>query len=228
MSLFICAHCGTIENTACVDRNIDTNPLYPNLCRQEMQGYGVDDVVINQPLAQYQPGDIKKGTDVLMLCSACNTGQFHNEFDIRHASANELELAIHSKYNMITPYDHPDNTITRDDDAPHGYRTFEISDAPTPYQQGSIGTKKEASALLAMGAALASFGIDPFSAYQNRRADLPLGLGNVYFSKDEQSELDRNRMLELAELKRQIKKLKKENGDKSVLFDLVQKYKEMK
>jgi hypothetical protein len=41
-----------------------------------------------------------------MLCSKCNTGEWHNEFDREEATEEESEVASYSKYNYTTPADH--------------------------------------------------------------------------------------------------------------------------
>lgn len=125
MSLFVCENCRCIENTACADIGAGTDPSYPNMHMMEMQGYG-DEVNLGTHLTKETlrnfPNGIKPPTDILMLCSECNTGQFHNEFDKTYATVDEHKIASYSRYNAITPYDHkPMDVLFKDDTKPHGY-----------------------------------------------------------------------------------------------------------
>jgi len=70
---------------------------HPNLCRMEMDGY------IN--------GDVKTAR-VRYMCSECNTGVWHGEFDKKLATMEEKLLASFSECNAITPLDHPDGCLT--------------------------------------------------------------------------------------------------------------------
>jgi len=109
MSLFICMECGCIENTNLVSKNIDTNPEYPNLHRIQMDGFNFDTPEI---------GEVK------YLCSECNTGIWHGEFEKREADDIEKEIASYSKSNMTTPADHPEGCITGGYHVGDRYRLF--------------------------------------------------------------------------------------------------------
>ena len=107
MSLFICSGCNNIENTALVGSTLTgTKPdnNYPNLHLQEMM----------------EASDDAKHS--VMLCELCNTGNFHHQFPYDKATPGELELAAHSDYGMITPFDHDPDVIMPDPSSPHGYR----------------------------------------------------------------------------------------------------------
>ena len=97
MSLFICKECGCIENTNLVDRNIDANKEFPNLCVMEMDGFFFD---------QEERGEVR------YLCSECNTGTWHGEFPKEQANDIEKEIASFSKKGFTTPSDHPDGCLT--------------------------------------------------------------------------------------------------------------------
>ncbi len=84
MSLYICGKCGHIENSSCYDRGIDKDPSFPNLHMMEMHEWPFQ-----------------------MLCSECNTGTWHGEFPKELPKAWEVEYGKLSKYNYITPFDHP-------------------------------------------------------------------------------------------------------------------------
>jgi len=104
MSLFICMECGCVENTNCVNRNINTNPEYPNLHKMEMDGF--------------IPNREERG-EIRYLCSECNTGIWHDEFPKKLATDSERLIASFSKTNMITPADHPSGCITGGYDGYH-------------------------------------------------------------------------------------------------------------
>jgi hypothetical protein len=89
--------CGCIENTNLVDKNINTNPEYPNLHRMQMDGFDLD---------TGERGEIR------YLCSECNTGIWHGEFEKTEATENEKEVASYSKFNFITLFDHPDGCLS--------------------------------------------------------------------------------------------------------------------
>jgi len=99
MSLFICMKCGCIENTNLVSKNLDRNNKdYPNMSLMEMDCYL--DVVDNKPLDKYY------------ICSECNTGKWHGEFEKSYPNEIEKEIAKYSERNMITPHDQPEGCIT--------------------------------------------------------------------------------------------------------------------
>jgi hypothetical protein len=237
VSLFICENCKTVENTACVDRNVDTNKDYPNLHMMEMQGHGNDDIAVNQYF--------KKASDILMLCSECNTGIWHGEFDKRTATVDEEKLSMFSKYNMITPYDHPEGSIFKDYTKPHGYGVnphsnevmspgcesadVEIIFEQTQEDRGIHITSNKKMMLAGLMGLAASFDNHRHRSEMSRGIPLINNLRRLPSNeKFVQSDKDKLRMVERAAIKRQIKTLKKDNGDKSLLIDLERKYKEMR
>lgn len=166
-----------------------------------------------------------------ICCSECFTGQWHNEFEKRYATEDEMILAKLSKYSMITPYDHPEGTIFKNDAAPHGYSSYPsvekgitITGAAGDYDGNTDGRFSPSTAFsagrrgkntaLIMMAGLAACGID-ISAVMTG------GLGQKVNSKDEQPESEKERMLKLAELKRKIKVLKK-HKDLSIVQEELQ------
>jgi len=105
MGLFICSKCGCIENTNLNDKGcVETTTGYPNLHSMEM----------------YQM--IEQGTLDGLLCSKCNTGKWHGDFKQEEANDVDKLLARFSKYNMTTPYDHPDGCITG------GYHDYHVDE----------------------------------------------------------------------------------------------------
>ena len=104
MSLFICSKCGAIENHSCLGgRTSEMLNNYPNMHLIEMHGQDRDDTYVLDT-----NGDkvlFKKAEDIMMLCSECNTGKWHNEFDkeIPSSDSEEVYISRYSKYNYITP-----------------------------------------------------------------------------------------------------------------------------
>lgn len=110
MSLFVCNKCNTVENSNLVlpgGRKNNNNPDYPNLHFLGMQGFGSDPE--------------RRGV-IEMLCSECNTGKHHGESEPRKADDNEMAIACFSKTNMITPGDHISGSIIPDKTQKCGYR----------------------------------------------------------------------------------------------------------
>lgn len=112
MSLFICELCGVIENTNLVNKDYkDTvenyigleNQFYPNLHLLEMQGHG-NNIFLNNKLW-------KAKKEIKMLCSLCNTGEHHGEFERNQATANEIEVASYSVYNYTTGGTHENGAL---------------------------------------------------------------------------------------------------------------------
>lgn len=116
MSLFVCQKCNSIDNTATCSGDHsptiytaiveDLNDFYPNMGGQDMDGHGDEDIVVNGVVW-------KKADEVKRLCCYCNTGKWHHEFERCCASEDELKVAMYSKYNMITPFDHETGSITK-------------------------------------------------------------------------------------------------------------------
>ncbi len=81
MSLFICDECGCVENSNLCSSflPVGTNGC-PNLSTMEMQGFG----------KKYEETGIRE--DVILLCSECNTGIWHDEFIKKPATEVEIKM----------------------------------------------------------------------------------------------------------------------------------------
>lgn len=242
MSLFVCQKCKAIENTNCChSREYLTNVVddagnyvaggYPDMGLMDMQGHG-DKVYVGET---YKGTKLFKEKDeILMLCSECNVGKWHGEFSKDYATDEELELAKYSAYNMITPYDHDENIIIADNDAPHGYRLTKTDDIvklvggdkleevkailerPMNTDEDIEETKRSLQTLLAATNVL------------NPDMLTTLIGGTKRNRKDTQSEEEKDRALNLAELKREIKRLKKSKADKSIIAGKQEEYNKLK
>ena len=103
MSLFICSKCGAIENHSCVKGSLDGKiTKYPNMHLIDMHGNDSDVIFIldendNEVL-------FKRPDEIMMLCSECNTGVWHGEFDkvIVSDDSEDMYLSRYSRYNYIT------------------------------------------------------------------------------------------------------------------------------
>jgi len=268
MSLFICMKCGCIENTNLIDRNVDTNKEYPNMHLMDMQVNANDDI------------DFK----INMLCSECNTGIWHGEFPKHKANDREKEVAALSKYNAITPYDHPEGSISGFNDTCHvdsryklfiklfGKRirsknnilfriyledksNFDIAcldwlelkyDSNGKITEENILRAIKSSQIYPSETKSKTFieytytGRRKFNALNMLSAVAMSAGSNIHTNylsnfekrlrknKPVQSEKDKQRMLQKAQLKRDIKALKKQPGyDKELLKQLQQEYKEL-
>jgi len=210
MSLFVCQNpdCQAIENSSCMSIGIDRDSDYPNMHTMDMHGRHEEPIYIGKVMNQKQvvldhnnnPIDMsyKLPGTVLMLCSECNTGKWHNEFSKDKANEEELKLASLSPYSYITPGFHMDNQIVKDNSCRHGYR------APTEEELIEYGrqTSKRASPYLR----LPMYGIDINSLISKY---LPKSTAGVVKT---QTEEEKNIKLKKAELKREIKQLKKERA----------------
>jgi hypothetical protein len=118
MSLFICQCCGCIEDDSLIKKDYNSskkhNVEFPNLSLAEMKGMGNSGVEVDLTIAYYHKWekylasiDYKQDTDIMMLCSRCNTGAWHGKFEWRSATDIEKEYAKYSKYNYCTYFDHP-------------------------------------------------------------------------------------------------------------------------
>lgn len=87
MSLFICSECECTENHSCCSphhqKGLVKDKSYPNWGLMDMH-------------------DNKK-----MLCSECNMGTWHGEWEKSYPSELEKEYAKLSKYGYTTYFDHP-------------------------------------------------------------------------------------------------------------------------
>ena len=129
MALFKCSNCDVIENHSLVNpKNLKTEydirqhhipgemipEVYPKMWLMDMQGQGDDDIKVN--------GEVwKKKEEIMMLCSKCNTGVWHNEFNREAATEEETEVACYSKYNYTTPAEHSVE-LEKCDSNPSGYK----------------------------------------------------------------------------------------------------------
>lgn len=114
MSLFVCSKCGCIENTAtCSNSELrtvytaeikDEDKFFPHMGRMDMDGHDDEDIIVNGKVW-------KRKDEIKVLCSECNDGVWHGEFNKEQATEDELKLAAYSKYNMVTPYDHDKGVI---------------------------------------------------------------------------------------------------------------------
>lgn len=118
MSLFLCSRCGCIENTNLVNKNYeptlyhfngDEKDFHPNLFRMSMDGYDDEDIYLNGKMWKHK-------SDIMYLCSECNTGTWHGEFEKTMPSKRTVILSQFSKAGYITTYDHDMYSIIEDDD----------------------------------------------------------------------------------------------------------------
>jgi len=208
MSLFVCQNpdCQAIENSSCMSIGKDRDSDYPNMCTMDMHGYHEEPIYIGKVMKQEQvvldhnnsPIDMsyKLPGTVLMLCSECNTGKWHDEFPKDKANEEELKLAKLSPYSYITPGFHMDNQIVKDDSCRHGYR------APTEEELFAYGrrTSRRASPATMAIAGIISRYLPNFGSKTIRNR-----------TTNRQSEEDKTRNLRRAELKREIKQMKKDS-----------------
>jgi len=110
MSLFICFECGCIENTNCCHHGVkfdDNGNKIKNGFRNWgiMQMYGWRDEEHRE----------KKNYPTHMLCSECNTGTWHNEWeksypnDIEIAMANDLEDKVYTSHPLYKKLEKSNN-----------------------------------------------------------------------------------------------------------------------
>ena len=109
--VFVCGKCKSVEASDSVraDCVIDS-PEYQDLSLDEMMGNS----------------DSKK---ITMMCSSCNNGvksnftkQVEEQYGSSQATSEEIAMASYSKYNFITPYDHPEGCLIKDDSKRSGYK----------------------------------------------------------------------------------------------------------
>lgn len=203
MSLFICGKCHAIENTACCTRNINTNPEMPNLHLMDMQGFG-DTIKVIETLQErgitINQGVVSK-RHVNMLCSECNTGIWHDEFEKTIANEDELALSKISEYSMITPFDHgSDNIVSDDENTRFGYRL------PTEEELAKRAKGKKALGDICAFSSALGIGLPPsFNRIFNNRD-----------KHDGQTDEEKSKALRKAEIKRQLKSLKKRNNPNEI------------
>jgi len=279
MSLFICENCGCIENHMSMkpkDKN-RLNPNYPNMYLMEMHGAGYTDTYVNNDIFKYK-------NDVLMLCSKCNTGAWHDEFERVQATEIEKEIAKYSEFNYITPSDHPDGCIAGEYDDYHVDNRFKLfvdifgkyaysrdkngdysnilykiytedimnfdiaclytlqnelndigislndhSDEALSHTDDNTNYIKTAIQIAIRSSQIYSHRSKSktFIRYMGYTGGVSIGMSPYEFKnnslalhwKDTQSENDKIKMLKLAELKREIKRLKKHRNDYTINDD---------
>lgn len=118
MSLFLCSRCGCIENTNLVNKNYeptlchfngDEKDFHPSLFRMSMDGYDDEDIYLNGKIWKHR-------SEIMYLCSECNTGTWHDEFEKTMPSERTIILSQFSKAGYITKYDHDECSIIKDND----------------------------------------------------------------------------------------------------------------
>ena len=118
MSLFICDKCNAIENNHCIrNSNVDfvATMEHPNLWLMDM--HGKYNFFIKNPNGSGELLYKERGI-IQMLCSECNTGKWHNEFEktVVKEDSDEKYISRFSPYRYITPADHIDGTVVRAED----------------------------------------------------------------------------------------------------------------
>ncbi len=93
MGLFVCSECGCVENTNCATIGINNDPNFPNLRTMAMHGFG----------KLYEETKIKQPEH--MLCSKCNTGTWHGEWE--QSWPTDVELAMAEDVEGRTFTNHP-------------------------------------------------------------------------------------------------------------------------
>lgn len=92
MGLFVCSECGCVENTNCATIGINTNPDFPNLYTMAMHGFDkvYEETKVRQPER--------------MLCSECNTGTWHGEWEKSYPTDVELAMAEDVEGRIFTSH----------------------------------------------------------------------------------------------------------------------------
>lgn len=105
MSLFICENCDTVENTALIHGldGVKAKEDFPNMSIMDMEGCSDEEIYVGE-MGVYE---WKQPSEKLMLCSECNTENWHNKFKKEKPTEIEREYAKYSKSAYITQYDHP-------------------------------------------------------------------------------------------------------------------------
>jgi len=199
MSLFICQKCGCVENTALV-------------CEKDGEGY--PNIHLMEMLNNNQ-----------MLCSECNTGTWHGEFEKSEPTDLEKKYATLSEYNMCTYYDHPVSfelfkELIKTIRADYFYeKLLENKGVKMVYDGCDIYTEKEiqykkVNKKLQIAGILGTM----YTLFQNRYPSYSV-------KKEPQTSEEVDRLKELAQMKRDIKAAKKA-GKRDL--ELEKRYKELK
>lgn len=133
MPLFICSECGCVENSHLVNKTgKDTIYKHNNSIPGEMEPKFYPHMDLTDMMASYDHEDIllngriyKGKNEIKMLCSECNTGEHHNEFTKTEPTELDKEIALYSKYNMITPFDHESGALIKCDDTISEYQVWD-------------------------------------------------------------------------------------------------------
>ena len=84
------------------------------------------DLVLPDQMIVNEEYDAKSSDEMIesgvMLCSECNTGEWHGKFEKEEATVEEIALASFSKYNAITPYDQGEVVIIESESSRYGYK----------------------------------------------------------------------------------------------------------
>lgn len=130
MPLFICSECGCVENSHLVNKSEtyiptvynyvgDESKFFPQMSLMEMQGFDKQDIIVNGVVW-------KRKNEIKMLCSECNNiNGWHNEFTKTQPTELDKEIALYSKYNMITPFDHESGALIKCDDTISEYQVWD-------------------------------------------------------------------------------------------------------
>lgn len=167
MSLYVCHKCGGIENTTTYNANVDMNnldPKYPNLHLMDMQGASTKDMLV-----EGKDGIVatfKKADEVMMLCSECNYGKWHNEFEKSYATEDEKLLALYSYYNLITPFDQEDGVIIVESGLSYRLNPFYHGMHSRYRERNNKDEHTELLAPLIYGGSDESKGFDPYNFTQ--------------------------------------------------------------
>lgn len=133
MPLFICSECGVVENSHLVNKT-GKNTIYKhnNSIPGEMEPVFYPCMDLPDMMADYNHEDIllngriyKGKNEIKMLCSKCNTGHWHNEFTRTEPTEIDKEIALYSKYNMITPFDHESGALIKCEDSISEYQVWD-------------------------------------------------------------------------------------------------------
>ena len=94
MRLFVCDKCQCVENTSLMNGDYkNRNNEYPNLSMMEMHGFN----------EEYSKTHIRQPE--YMLCSECNTGTWHGEFNKDKATGIEIEMSKSMKGKVFSNHD---------------------------------------------------------------------------------------------------------------------------
>lgn len=109
MGLLVCDECKCVDNTSCVSPDWENlNPDFPNMGGMEMHGFR----------EKWDTEKIRE--EEIILCSECNTGTWHGEFEKQPAGEIEIEMAKHMEGNVFSShylyeYDHIKEGVTLED-----------------------------------------------------------------------------------------------------------------